>query len=386
MLNWLGYVPVVGIAADAANAVWYATEGNWKQAGFSLGFAALGLIPAGKLIKLGGKVVIKLGSKVVEVVAAKAAARASVKAGAGLAEGEAGSAARSAATGAAKSAGKSSARRSVATAATQAGDDAEQAASSATRGCHSFTANTPVAMADGTTTPIHKIKIGDEVRNSTPDSHASQTHRVTGLIVTTTDRHLVDLTITTPHGPAHLTTTDHHLFYDTTTHHWTPAAHLHPGHRLQTPTTTTRIAGIRRYTTTATTYDLTITHLHTYYVLAGATPVLVHNCSAAEIPSFSAYPRKFLDQAAKYGKGGVRELADGRVRFYGEIAEARTPGEMVGRRLVREWNPDTGAARIWHETLDHAGIVRIVRPDITATGGNKIHYMFDGGGNYAGSW
>ena len=27
--------------------------------------------------------------------------------------------------------------------------------------------------------------------------------------------------------------------------------------------------------------------------------------------------------------------------------------------------------RIWHETLDHAGNVRIVRPDVTATGGKE---------------
>ncbi|MEV4757046.1 RHS repeat-associated core domain-containing protein [Micromonospora sp. NPDC049559] len=100
---------------------------------------------------------------------------------------------------------------------------------------------------------------------------------------------------------------------------------------------------------------------------------------------FGAYPRAFLDQAAKYGKAGVRELPDGRVRFYGEISQARTPGEMVGRRLVREWNPDTGATRIWHETLDHAGNVRIVRPDVNVTGGTKVHYVFDRNGNYIGT-
>lgn len=59
---------------------------------------------------------------------------------------------------------------------------------------------------------------------------------------------------------------------------------------------------------------------------------------------------------------------------------------MVGRRPVREWNPDMGATRIWHETLDHAGNFRIVRPDVTATGGKKTHYMFDGGGSYTGRW
>ncbi|MEV0566863.1 RHS repeat-associated core domain-containing protein [Dactylosporangium sp. NPDC050588] len=107
---------------------------------------------------------------------------------------------------------------------------------------------------------------------------------------------------------------------------------------------------------------------------------------SGETPHFSAYPREFLDQAAKYGKAGVRELPDGRVRFYGEVAKARTAGEMVGRRLVREWNPANGATRIWNETLDHAGRVRIVRPDVVATGGSKVHYMFDAVGKYTGKW
>jgi hypothetical protein len=47
---------------------------------------------------------------------------------------------------------------------------------------------------------------------------------------------------------------------------------------------------------------------------------------------------------------------------------------MAGQCLVREWDPATGATRTWLETLDHAGRVRIVRPE---TGGPKIHSRFD---------
>lgn len=61
---------------------------------------------------------------------------------------------------------------------------------------------------------------------------------------------------------------------------------------------------------------------------------------------------------------------------------AKTPGEMAGARLVREWNPATGAQRTWYETLDHNGAIRIVRPE---TGGSKVHYTFDAHGNYTGS-
>lgn len=100
----------------------------------------------------------------------------------------------------------------------------------------------------------------------------------------------------------------------------------------------------------------------------------------------AAQLQDFYSQAQKYGKGGYKELATGRFRFYGEITPARNPGEMIGRRLVREWDPVTGAKRIWHETLDANGKVRIVRPDVSVTGGKKIHYQFDRNGNFTGTF
>lgn len=90
-----------------------------------------------------------------------------------------------------------------------------------------------------------------------------------------------------------------------------------------------------------------------------------------------------LRQLEKYGQAGFKELESGRLRYYGNINPATTPGTMAGRRLVREWDPSTGAARTWHETVDQAGRVRIVRPE---TGGSKVHYMFDEHGNYTGSF
>ncbi|SHM97561.1 RHS repeat domain-containing protein [Actinacidiphila paucisporea] len=68
---------------------------------------------------------------------------------------------------------------------------------------------------------------------------------------------------------------------------------------------------------------------------------------------------RYLQQAQKYGKGGIRELPDGRIRFYGTVAEAKIAGEMLGRRVVREWDPATDATRIWQETVDHSGRVRM---------------------------
>ena len=90
-----------------------------------------------------------------------------------------------------------------------------------------------------------------------------------------------------------------------------------------------------------------------------------------------------LRQLEKYGQGGFRELESGRIRYYGDLSPAAKQGEMAGRRLVREWDPASGATRTWHETLDHSGNVRIVRPE---TGGSKTHYYFDESGGYGGAW
>ncbi|MFJ2606581.1 GIY-YIG nuclease family protein [Streptomyces sp. NPDC087425] len=85
-----------------------------------------------------------------------------------------------------------------------------------------------------------------------------------------------------PHRPTRetLTTTWHHPFWDATHHHWTDARNLTPGTKLRTATgTTATLTSVHNFHHHGTTYDLTVENLHTYYVVAGATPVLVHNCN-----------------------------------------------------------------------------------------------------------
>ncbi|WP_368861638.1 hypothetical protein [Actinospica durhamensis] len=59
------------------------------------------------------------------------------------------------------------------------------------------------------------------------------------------------------------------------------AQNLKPGDLLQSPAGPAQITGIRLFHADGTTYDLTIGALHTFYVVAGSTPVLVHNCDLA---------------------------------------------------------------------------------------------------------
>lgn len=93
---------------------------------------------------------------------------------------------------------------------------------------------------------------------------------------------------------------------------------------------------------------------------------------------------KHLGYAEKHGKSWVKELEDGRIRYYGEVQPASEAGEMAGRRYVHEYDAATGRSRGWHETVDQAGNVRQVRPELN--NGSKTHYQFDRNGNYTGSW
>lgn len=93
---------------------------------------------------------------------------------------------------------------------------------------------------------------------------------------------------------------------------------------------------------------------------------------------------RHLGYTEKYGQAGVKELENGRIRYYGDLQPANKAGEMAGRRYVHEFDPATGGSRGWHETLDHSGNVRQVRPELN--NGVKQHYQFDRNGNYTGSW
>jgi hypothetical protein len=63
---------------------------------------------------------------------------------------------------------------------------------------------------------------------------------------------------------------------------WIDATDLKPGQWLRTSAGTyVQVAAIKRWTSPgATVHNLTVSDAHTYYVLAGSTPVLVHNCGS----------------------------------------------------------------------------------------------------------
>jgi len=64
---------------------------------------------------------------------------------------------------------------------------------------------------------------------------------------------------------------------------------------------TAEVTTVQPYNQTETTYDLTIDGLHTYYVDAGATAVLVHNCG----PDNQTFATRAEAKAAAYDRAGV---------------------------------------------------------------------------------
>ncbi|MEO3822512.1 polymorphic toxin-type HINT domain-containing protein [Actinomadura sp. B10D3] len=148
---------------------------------------------------------------------------------------------------------------------------------------NSFTAGTPVLMADGTRKPIEQVRVGDTVWATDPATARSGPRTVTARITGTGTKHLVDLTIdpdATLGGPTTtITATVGHPFWVDGVDDW-----IHAGELVFGDTLTTSAGGHamvvdgRRYKRTETVYNLTVDDLHTYYVNAGSQELLVHNC------------------------------------------------------------------------------------------------------------
>ncbi|WP_435610722.1 polymorphic toxin-type HINT domain-containing protein [Streptomyces sp. C10-9-1] len=143
---------------------------------------------------------------------------------------------------------------------------------------HSFPAGTPVLMGDGTSRPIERVRVGDVVLATDPVTGKSGTRRVEGTIHTPDDIDFTGITLDAAAGGGSLTATDHHPFWAQNRRQWTDAASLNVGDTLRTPVGgAARIAEVVHWKKRRPAYDLTVNDLHTYYVLAGRTPVLVHN-------------------------------------------------------------------------------------------------------------
>ncbi|WP_277752735.1 RICIN domain-containing protein [Streptomyces sp. L2] len=144
---------------------------------------------------------------------------------------------------------------------------------------NSFPGDTEVLMADGSRRPISQVGVGDRLAAMEPVTGRLQTRQVTDTYKHDTQQ-LVDITVA---GGGKLASTVGHKFY-VVDRGWTLVSDLHVGDRLRTPDGSVHpVTALhdRSGLTPRTVYDLTVDDLHTFFVLAGTTPVLVHNCKVA---------------------------------------------------------------------------------------------------------
>lgn len=147
-------------------------------------------------------------------------------------------------------------------------------------------------MADGTTKRIDEIKVGDEIANSEPE----------------------DRTTPESHRPRRAHHRGRQGFCSASSHEWVDAAELTAGEQLATPGNgRATVHAVHGYLDSLRTYNLTIEAVHTYYVLAGDTPVLVHNTGPCK-EKFTSDQQKdmatfpgYRKVKGKRGKGSVYE-------------------------------------------------------------------------------
>ncbi|MEV6393730.1 polymorphic toxin-type HINT domain-containing protein [Streptomyces sp. NPDC051907] len=149
--------------------------------------------------------------------------------------------------------------------------------------CHSFLPGTKVLLADGSAKDIEDIKEGDKVVATDPDTGEAKSKEVIDTILTEDDKDFTELTVESGGKQAAIIATDTHPFWSVDQKKWINAGDIQPGTKLLTSSKrTVEVAATRHFKKQQRTHDLTVSDIHTYYVLAGQTPVLVHNCGGLD--------------------------------------------------------------------------------------------------------
>jgi len=226
---------------------------------------------------------------------------------------------------------------------------------------NSFSPDTRVVMADGSTKKIEDIKVGDNVLATDPETGKTGARTVTALHVNQ-DTELTDVTIRTPDGSTIvLHTTQHHPFWDSTSGTWVDAWQLRPGQTLRhaqgaagtTSDGLVTVVAVRSFTGSEWMNNLTVAIDHTYYVLAGKIPVLVHNTSCGtfghlspsgrlDIPNTSGvYRIEMADSTVYVGKAAdIHNRIHASFRSKGALYEA---GYRPGQVTKLDWMEMPGA-------------------------------------------
>ncbi|WP_436528557.1 DddA-like double-stranded DNA deaminase toxin [Actinoplanes sp. HUAS TT8] len=184
---------------------------------------------------------------------------------------------------------------------------------------NSFRAGTQVLMADGTSTAIEDIRPGQQVLAGDPMSHAAVAEPVT-MVHVNTDTELTDITLA---DGSEIHTTAHHPFWTPEQESWTDAQDLAAGAILSSVRGTATVNSVINSTGSMTIYNLTVARMHTYYVMAGDRPILVHN---SDCDAFGEVADELPVRPNDTGptSGQVVESVDGKVQKVGDVIKSGT--------------------------------------------------------------
>ena len=217
--------------------------------------------------------------------------------------------------------------------------------------CNSFLPETEVLLADGTRKKIADVKVGDKVLATDPETGETAAKTVTAEILGNGLKDLVRITIDIDgevgSETASVVATDGHPFWVPQLEQWIDATDLAPRQWLTTSAgTRVQIAAVERWTQSAMVHNLTVADLHTYYVLAGATPVLVHNSNG--LCGTAALDNGDWQHIVDRHRPGGALVDDAAGIFTGKAKHVRQRiADTINRGTPKPNTPDpvTGAAR-----------------------------------------
>ncbi|MFI1829532.1 polymorphic toxin-type HINT domain-containing protein [Streptomyces sp. NPDC020412] len=203
--------------------------------------------------------------------------------------------------------------------------------------CSSFVAGSLVLMSDGKTKPIEALEAGDKVLATDPETGRTFVKEVTATRSSEGMKNLVKIAMTEAPTASDekqqstLTATGTHPFWVPDLARWVDAAELQPGQWLRTSSGThVQVTAIQRWIAPERVHNLTVADLHTYYVLAGVTPVLVHNCGDGTVSNSKPDDLPFEQMAADFE--GVSAMPAGSPGFAQAVADGGRYLWTVGGR------------------------------------------------------
>ncbi|MFI7368041.1 polymorphic toxin-type HINT domain-containing protein [Streptomyces sp. NPDC050149] len=139
---------------------------------------------------------------------------------------------------------------------------------------------------------------------------------------------------------AALISTTTHPFWVESEGEWIDAGSVEPGMRLRAPDgETVQLKDARHFQKRQRTHDLTISDVHPYYVLAGDTPVLVHNSNGCILPTPSVSDSNLQNLVDDLYKGTTNTARTGDGTTMSAIRDELSSGQLVhGRNHVAKGN------------------------------------------------